>query len=254
MTIVLRAARIASACWRREHHLGDLGRVREVGQACLEHIDPRRLKSFLELSLEGAADFVGVRAQRDRALRIVVVGVVVGQVAQRGLALDGYELLVILDVEHGLGRVDDAPDDDRGDLDRIPTRVVHLDPVALEVPHPQQDPLSPQHRKRVDPPQTGLGERPDVAAEQDQQARLVGLHDDEPGGAQDQDDRNHASGDPQPGASSAEPERDQRARECHDPDKHRHHGRTRERGRRALLMRRSRRGRQTGRAAHAVVR
>ena len=70
---------------------------------------------------------------------VVVVGVFAGEVAERGLALHGHELLVVLDVEHGLGRVDDAPDDDRGDLDRVAAGVVDLDPLALEVAHPQRD-------------------------------------------------------------------------------------------------------------------
>ena len=136
---------------------------------------PASCEPGLELGLQRVADLVGVAAQRDRLRLVVVVGVLVGEMAQRGLALHGHELLVVGDVEHRLGRVGDAPHDDRGDLDRVAAGVVDLDPLALEVAHPQRDLLALV--ERVAPPQAGLGDRPDVAAEQDQHARLVGLDD-----------------------------------------------------------------------------
>ena len=107
-------------------------------------------------------------------------GVAVGEVAERRFALHDDELLVVVDVEHGPGGVGHAPDDDRGDLDRVAARVVDLDPLALEVPDPQRDRLAPEDRERVHPPETGIGDGPGVATEQDQHPRLVRLHDHEP--------------------------------------------------------------------------
>ena len=55
------------------------------------------------------------------------------------LGLDLDELLVVLDVEDGLRRVDDAPDDDRRDLDGIADRIVDLEDLAVEVLDAQRD-------------------------------------------------------------------------------------------------------------------
>src|SRR2546421_5682187 len=95
------------------------------------------------------------------------------------LALDGDELLEVLDVEHRVGGIDDAPHADRRDLDGIATGVVDLDALALEIADTQRDPLAPKDREWIDPPQASLVKRPDIAAEDDQHARLVGLHHDE---------------------------------------------------------------------------
>ena len=50
-----------------------------------------------------------------------------GQGPHRCLALHVDVVLVVVDLEDRLGRVDDAPDDDRGDLDRVAVVVVHLE-------------------------------------------------------------------------------------------------------------------------------
>ena len=55
-----------------------------------------------------------------------VVGMRLGEVAQRRLALHGDEVLVVLDLEQGLGGVDHAPDHDRRDLDRVALAIVDL--------------------------------------------------------------------------------------------------------------------------------
>ena len=123
------------------------------------------------------ADLVGVAAQRDGVRLVVVVGVLAGEVTERGLALHGHELLVVGDVEHRLGGVGDPPHDDRRDLDRVAAGVVDLDPLALEVANAQRELLL--LGERVAPPPAGLGHRPDVSAEQDQHPRFVGLHDEE---------------------------------------------------------------------------
>jgi hypothetical protein len=49
----------------------------------------------------------------------VVVGVAEGEVAQRRFGLGQDVSIVVLDVEAGPRRVVDAPDDGRGDLDRV---------------------------------------------------------------------------------------------------------------------------------------
>ena len=61
---------------------------------------PGALQAGLQLGLQAAAHLVGVAAQRDPVLVVVVVGVLVGEVAQRGLALDDHELAEVLDIEH----------------------------------------------------------------------------------------------------------------------------------------------------------
>ena len=84
-------------------------------------------------ALSSFADLVRVGAQRDVALLVRVVRVRRGQVAERGLALDVDEVLVVVHLEQRLGRVHDPPDDDRRDLDRVAVVVVDLELGALEV-------------------------------------------------------------------------------------------------------------------------
>ena len=51
-----------------EHHLGDLGRVGEVGQPGLEDLDPGQLQPGLELGLKGVADLVELDTERKAAM------------------------------------------------------------------------------------------------------------------------------------------------------------------------------------------
>ena len=81
------------------------------------------------------------------------------------------EVVVVVDVEERLGRVDDSPDDHGRDLDRVAGEVVDLQPFALEVPHPQRD--APLGEERVDPPQARLAHRTLVVAEELKHLRLV---------------------------------------------------------------------------------
>ena len=81
------------------------------------------------------------------------------------------EVVVIVHVEERLGRVDDSPDDHGRDLDRVAGEVVDLEPLALEVPHPQRD--APLGEERVDPPQARLAHRAHVVAEELEDLRLV---------------------------------------------------------------------------------
>ena len=67
-------------------------------------------------------------------LPVRVVRVTGRQVAHGRFALHMQEVLVVVHPEHGLGRIDDAPDDDGGDLDRIAVLVVDLQLAALEIP------------------------------------------------------------------------------------------------------------------------
>ena len=71
-----------------------------------------------------------------------VVGIAGGEVAQRRLALHVDVVVVVVDLEQRLGGVDDAPDDDRGDLDRVAFEVVDLEARALEVADAQRDALA----------------------------------------------------------------------------------------------------------------
>ena len=73
-----------------------------VESSFLDH-DTGLVESFLELRLERHGDFAGVAAQGDLFLSMLalIIGVRGGQVADGGFALNGYELLVIIDIEHG---------------------------------------------------------------------------------------------------------------------------------------------------------
>ena len=95
------------------------------------------------------------------------------------LGLDLDELLVVLDVEDGLRRVDDAPDDDRRDLDRVADRVVDLEDLAVEVLDAQRDDAAQGEWPR--PGESAGVDGPEVRAQEGNDRRLVRLDDDETG-------------------------------------------------------------------------
>jgi hypothetical protein len=99
---------------------------------------PARPEPLLDLHHQVLVDLLGVAAQRDLVVLVQVVGKARRHLAQRGLGLHVHEVLVIVDVEHGLGGVHHLPHDDRGDLDRVALDVVHLELGRLEVAHPQR--------------------------------------------------------------------------------------------------------------------
>ena len=125
-TIFCRAAMTAPACWRCSIACGDLRRVREVADPRLDHLDAGLRQPVLDLLLQMLGNFRGVAAQRHLASSCGVVGVARRQVAQRRFALHVDEVVVVVDLEDGLGRVDDPPDHHRGDLDRVALVVVDL--------------------------------------------------------------------------------------------------------------------------------
>lgn len=114
-------------------------------QARFEHLHAGVAQAGGEFAAQRLGDLVGVATQAHARAVVLVVGVLAGEVPQRRLALDGDELGVVLDVEHGAGAVHDPPDDHGGDLDGAPGGVVHLQAFAVEVADPQADALS--HRQ-----------------------------------------------------------------------------------------------------------
>ena len=140
-TIRWRAAMIAPACCRCSIACGDLRRVGEVADARFDHLDAGLGQPLLDLLLQVLGDRGGVAAQRHLRLVVRVVGVAGRQVAQRRLGLHLDVVVVVVHLEDRLGGVDDPPDDDRGDLDRVAVVVVDLEVRALEVADAQRDPL-----------------------------------------------------------------------------------------------------------------
>ena len=109
---------------------------------------PARGEPLLDLVLQVLGDRRRVAAQRHLRVVVRVVGVARGQVAQRRLGLHLDVVVVVVHLEHRFGGVDDAPDDDGGDLDRVAVVVVDLQVRALEVADAQRDPLLRVERVR----------------------------------------------------------------------------------------------------------
>ena len=109
-----------------------------------------------------------------------------GQLADGRLALDGHEVLVAVDVEQGLGRVDDVPDDDGGDLDRVAQGVVDLDRLAVEVEDAQGHLLLDD--EGIGPEEARVLGAADVLAEEGEDLGLVRVDEEE--AAEGQEDEN----------------------------------------------------------------
>ena len=92
----------------------------------LHHLDACLREAVLDLDAQFARHLGGVADERAFTFRVGVVGVARGEIAKGRLTLNVNVVLVVVDLEHRFGRVDDAPDDDRADLDRVAAVVVDL--------------------------------------------------------------------------------------------------------------------------------
>jgi len=160
-----------------EHDLGDLGGVGQVHEAGFDDIDAGNREAFLDLLAQLGRDLVGVGPERLLVLVVGVVRVMAGQLTDGRLALDGDEILVVVDVESGLGRVDDVPDDDGGDLNRIAAGVVDFDLLADQVGDTERHPVL--GAERIGPVKTGRPDRAEIAADEREDHGLVGMKDEE---------------------------------------------------------------------------
>jgi hypothetical protein len=181
---------------------------------------------------KGLGDLVDVAAQRDLGVGVGeglagVVRIGAGEVPHGGLALRGHVRLEVVDVEHRLGRVFDAPDHHGGDVHRVAALVVDLELVAVQGAGAQADLVAAQGAAALAlalvGPVTALGQGADplglgrrrlsrravgpervapveaallagalVVSEQDEDARLVGLEREEAGAAEDGEEECHA--------------------------------------------------------------
>ena len=142
-----------------------------MADARFEHVDAGLHEPIMDLPLQLVGDLDGIAAQRLLAVPVRVVGVLRREVAQRGLRLNVHEVLEVVDLENRLERVHHPPDDDGGDLDRIPVGVVDLEMGGLEVPHPERDRLLAEERVR--PAQAGVALGAAIGPEQVEDASLI---------------------------------------------------------------------------------
>ena len=129
-----------------QHRARNFRRVGEVADPRLDDFDTGFRQPLLHFVAHPIGDFAAGR-QPQRHLRILmrIVGIRGRQIPHRGLALHVDEVLVVVDVEHRLERLDDAPDDDRGNFDGIAVSLVDLQLGALEIAHPQRQ-LAPRRQ------------------------------------------------------------------------------------------------------------
>jgi hypothetical protein len=84
-------------------------------------------------------------------------------------------MLEVVHVEYGFRRLDDAPDNDRGDFDRVAILVVDLEFAAFKVAHAQRD--ATPSGERIHPPESRLLDRSFVDSEQLNNLGFVGVDD-----------------------------------------------------------------------------
>ena len=118
-----------------QHDRGDLGRVGEIGDPCLDDLDTCFLYPVLDLVADpGGYDLAGT-AQAAFVCDAVpgsvhtlshVVRIDADDIAQGAVALQGKEFLVVIHVKYGFGGVDDAPCHGDADFHRVAQTVVDL--------------------------------------------------------------------------------------------------------------------------------
>ena len=147
-----------------QHRVGDLRRVREMADPRLDQLDAGAREPLLDLLCQPLRHLGHRAAQRQLAFYVRVVRKDRRHGAEGRLALHVHEVLVVVDLEHGFGGLDDPPDDDGGDLDRVADVVVDLQFAAFEVADSQRH--EAPRRKRIDPAQARSLDRALVASEQ----------------------------------------------------------------------------------------
>ena len=151
--------------------MGDFRRERQVRDARFDHPDTSAGQAFLDFPLQVIGDFLAVAAQRQRAGIVRIVRIARRHRAQRRLALDVHEVFVVVDLEQRLRSVDDLPDDDCGNLDRIAIEIVDLEFARLEIANAQGHAAFAV--ERIGPARTGVAHGADVAAEELQHFAFV---------------------------------------------------------------------------------
>ena len=155
--------------------MGDFRGVGQMGKAGFDDANTRDLQALLDLVAELGRDHLLVGSQGLLILLVRVIGEMAGQLADGRLALDGHEVLVVVHVEGGPGRIDDVPDDDRGDLDGVAPGVVDLDLLAVQVEDAQGELLL--DHERVGPVEAGLAGAAGVLADEGEDLGFVGMDD-----------------------------------------------------------------------------
>ena len=141
----------------------------------LDQLDAGAREPLLDLLGQPLRHLGHRAAERQLAFYVRVVRKDRRHGAEGRLALHVHEVLVVVHLEHGLGRLDDPPDDNRGDLDRVADVVVDLQLAALEIADPQRH--ETPHGERIDPAQARRLDRALVAAEEQDHSRRVGIDD-----------------------------------------------------------------------------
>ncbi len=145
------------------------------------------LQPVLDLRPQGLRNVRGVTAQCGALAFMGFIRVGGREVPQRRLTLDLYELFVIIDLEQCLSRVVHFPDDDGRNLDRAATRIIDLELAALEVSHAGR--YRGLRIERIRPFEPWFVHGTNVLAEQLHHLRLVRMHHEQAGPAEQDQQR-----------------------------------------------------------------
>ncbi len=110
-----------------------------MGQPGFLDLDAGFGQTLLQFLSQLLGDLIRAAAQRRLAVMPVIVGEAAGDAAHGRLRLDLHIACVVLDIEHGHGRVMDSPDHYGGDFHRIAALVIDLERGAVEVVGPQRE-------------------------------------------------------------------------------------------------------------------
>ena len=102
-----------------------------------------------------------------------------GHFTNGGIGLDANKMLVIIHLKGGFEGVFHTPDQDHTDQDRIAEFVVHLHPLAVEIPGFQTDLIFAQ--KRIEPEESILSQCASIGAKEGKYSAHVRIDDRKPG-------------------------------------------------------------------------
>src|ERR1700733_7937967 len=85
-------------------------------------------------------DFLAMATQRWLAIIVSVIGITLRHLTQRRFALNLYEILIVINAEGRLSRIDDLPNNDGGYFDGVSVAVVDLQLAAFKIARAQGNP------------------------------------------------------------------------------------------------------------------
>ena len=118
-----------------QHSVRNFRCVSQMTETRLNDLDPSLAEAVLDFSLKKRSHLLRATAQAKilSFLAKTVIGMCCCQVTQRGFALNLNVVLVVIDLKQRLGGINNSPDNNGRDINRVALAVIDLERTGLKV-------------------------------------------------------------------------------------------------------------------------